>query len=210
MKNYFYPILLSFILFISCEKENIRKEVFAGVYDSTYTFYEYMPDHIIELFSDSLNLYEDGSDSIDINSDNKNDLIIYIRLTSYNSYSEVYNKYIYPYCILEMHNGLEVATKYESYPVGHGITQNQSWVDTLCYNKRIENITNWSGTDNSQLMWIIPPVPVYYSNGCWYDINKTRYVGLRMMIESNYKYGWIKIHGLPSNNIRLISYAFEK
>jgi hypothetical protein len=48
-------------------------------------------------------------------------------------------------------------------------------------------------------------------NGFWYEVTNTEmYIGLRMKINSDYKYGWIKVNALSREKITFLSYAIEK
>jgi hypothetical protein len=57
------------------------------------------------------------------------------------------------------------------------------------------NALNFSGSDN----------------GRWYEVlNPEMYIGIRMKVHSDYKYGWIKVNATSRENIQFLSYAIEK
>ena len=202
---------LIFLLFLSsCKKEDTIQAVTAGIYDSSFTYHEFSPSIKVELTLDTSTDNYLGSDSIDINQDGAYDLIISQRIhipptSGIPSFEQ------FPYCRLILRNGLEVATKIEYYSVGHGQYDDVNWVDTLNYENRIENISDWSGSNVVCTMWAIPPVPYGVSYGPWYfPTNEMKYIGIRMKIGSRYKYGWIKVNEISHEDMLFLGLALEK
>lgn len=211
MKTSIYSIFVFLLFFYSCKKEEYRNPVFAGVYDSSFTFHEFNPPLKVNLKLDSLNNFYIGADSLDINLDGNFDLIIkqrmYLDITKPNYYT--YDTY--PYCLLTFRNGLEFSKKNQYYIQGHGQYGTNVGIDTLNYKNRIDNISEWSGTDTNAAMWLDPDSPRSSSNGVWFYLtNAEKYIGIRMKINSRFKYGWIKVNEVSRENISFISYALEK
>jgi len=210
MKRLLYYPLVFLLIFNSCKKEDDRKAVTAGIYDSTFTYHEFSPPLKVTLQEDTLNKYSFGADSVDINLDGNFDLLISQRITDKNV-SRFDTENNYPFYSLQLKNGLEVATKRENYPQGQGFWNYVDWVDSLHYNTRIDNISEWSDTNTSRAMWLVAPTIFWGSNGCWYDLTDTEmYIGIRMKIDSNYKFGWIKVNEISRENMFFLSFALEK
>jgi hypothetical protein len=198
------------VLLVSCEKEDTRKAVYAGVYDGTFIYHEFVPPFKVTILWDSLNYYGDGKDSIDLNLDGNYDLIISFHLLNYEAYINQYVKNLtFPfYCTLIFKNGLEITTQTESLSVHNYTILSIAWVDTLKYSDRIDNISSWS-TGGAQMWWVYPSYLL--SAGCWSNLsNSEMYIGMRMKNNSQYKYGWIKVNGISRENILFLSYALEK
>lgn len=183
----------------------------AGIYDSTFTFHEFAPPLKVNLKLDILSNFYIGADSLDINSDGDFDLIIKqrmyldkvqpINLTDNNN----------PYCLLTFKNGLEFSTKIEYIYRGQGDVGHKMGIDTLSYKVRIDNISEWSDNIANAAMWLEPSRNYYNSRGNWYYLTDAeKYIGIRMKINSRYKYGWIKVDEISRENISFLSYAIEK
>lgn len=211
MKTITINILILLFFLCACKKEDDRKAVTAGVYDSTFNYHDFNPVFKISLKFDSLSNTNSGADSIDFDLDGNFDLIINQRiLLAANPLSHI-TSVNYPFCRLTLKNGLEVAIKNEIYGIGLGQTSNLDWVDTIQYKGRIDNLSNWSNANTKVWMYVVPPTIYWGSNGCWYNFTNTeRYVGIRMKINSRFKFGWIRVNELSSENILFISYALEE
>ena len=112
-------------------------------------YHEFNPPLKVKLeFNSSLNISY-GIDSIDIDSDGNFDIVINQRtLFDYNP-AYLITGDNFPYCKLTFKDGLEVATKNEIYYIGLGQTNNVDWVDTIQYNSRIDNISDWADPNSS-------------------------------------------------------------
>jgi hypothetical protein len=209
MKTLLYYLFIIILLFSSCLKEDSGKIVTAGIYDTDFIYYEFSPPLKIELTLDTLADNYLGSDSIDINLDEVYDIIISYRIhlppeSGTPSYEH------FPYFRLTLKNSLQVATKVQSYPVGHGQTNDVNWVDTLNYKTLINNNSDWSESDITRTMWAMPPVNTA-PYGPWYNLtNEEKYIGIKMKIDSRCKYGWIKVKVISREDIQFLSFALEK
>jgi hypothetical protein len=202
--------LFFMVLFVSCEKEDTRKAVYAGVYDSTFIYHEFGPSFKVNIQWDSLNYYGDGKDSIDLNLDGNYDVIISIHLQNWDAYINSNDPNPkFPYYKLMPKNGFELTSQIESISIHGNSSVSFIWVDTLKYNERIDNISSWSSYETN--MWDVTYFDNLFSNGCWFTIkNSEMYIGLRMKNNSRYKYGWIKVNGISRENILFLSFALEK
>lgn len=203
---------LIFLLFLSsCKKEDTKREVMAGIYDLSFTYHESSPSLKVILKLDSLKNRYIGVDSLDINSDGKFDLFINQRIPLERINPNYYTIDNFPAFWINMKNGLEVATKIEYYGLGHGQYGNVTWIDTLNYKSRIDNIPDWSDTNVGHSMWSAPPTSWWGSYGCWYNLaDAEKYIAIRIKIGSQYKYGWIKVNEISRENMQFLSYALEK
>jgi len=210
MKKIVIPILIFLLTLNSCTKDD-ETLVFAGDVNLEMFHYEFNPALKIQLQIDSVNNMKYGKDSIDINHDGKYDLFIHQNLfidlieTGGLDYYTYYEK-------LASKNGLEINIKKETYYIGLGQTRDFDWVDTLKYEDKINSKDNWSDPNNTgyKFMWALPARPTM-SNGCWFDnLDNERYIGIRMKINSEYKYGWVKVNQDSDRNIEIQSYAIEK
>lgn len=210
MKTLFKCLLIFLVIFYSCKKEKSRELVFAGIHDAGFIHYEFSTPLKVKLTLDSLTDNYKGKDSIDINLDGVYDLIISQRIhfpppTGIPSWEQ------FPYYRLILKNGLEVATKLEKYPVGHGQYDEVNWVQSLNYESRIDNISEWSDTNTTYTMWAIPPISYGVSYGPWYNLtNVVKFIGIRMKIGPHYKYGWIEVSEISHEDISFVSYALER
>jgi len=211
MKTSWYYFFIFLLFLYSCKKGDDREPVLAGIYDSSLTFHEFSPPFKVNLKLDTLNNFYVGNDSMDINLDGNFDLIIKQRMYLDIKKPNYYTYDTYPYCLLRFKNGLQFSTKIQHYPQGHGQFGTDVGIDTLNYNNRIDNISDWSGTVTNTAMWLDPSSSLVSSSGVWFYLaNTEKYIGLRMKINSHYKFGWIKVKQISRENITFISYALEK
>ena len=210
MKTFIKYIPVYLLLIISCDKEIFRKNVVAGVHDDSFVFVKFTPSFKLNLILDSITKYYNGTDSIDINLDGNFDIVVSQRIETEESISRIGTQDYFPYCWLKFKNGFEVATKTETWVVPHGQIKSVSWIDTINYEGRIDDISGWF-SDRYRHMWVVPPGSHEGSYGCWYNLtNEEKYIGIRMETDSKYKFGWIKVNQSSRDNIEFISYAIEK
>lgn len=209
MKTLLYISFIIMFIFSSCSKENTVKMVSAGIYDADFIYNEFSPPLKVDLKLDTITDNYIGIDSIDINMDGVSDIIISHRLhlppeSGTPSYEH------FPYFRLSLKNGLQVVTKIQSYSVGHGSNSDVNWIDTLNYNTLINNNSDWSEDDVSIMMWARPPVGSA-PYGPWYNLtNEEMYIGIKMKIDSQCKYGWIRVKVISNEDISFLSFALEK
>ncbi|MCG6191510.1 hypothetical protein [Maribellus maritimus] len=209
MKTLSYLFFITLFIFSSCSKVDTGKIIIAGTYDSDLLYYEFSPPLKVELSLDTLTDNYIGEDSIDINQDGVYDIIISHRIhLPPKSGTPSYDHF--PFYRLTLKNGLQVATKLQSYPVGHGQLNDVNWVDALSYKTRIDTWSDWSENNETRTMWAIPPVSTA-PYGPWYNLtNEEKYIGIRMKIDSRFKYGWIKVNVISREDMQFLSYALEK
>jgi hypothetical protein len=211
MKTFAYFIIVILVFLFACKKEEDKSPVLAGVYDSSFIFNEFNPPLKVNLKLDAQKKFYVGTDSLDIDLDGNFDLIIKQRLYLDIAKPQYYTYETYPYCLLTFRNGLEFSKKIQYYIQGHGTYGTNVGIDTLNYENRIDTISEWSGTVTNTAMWIEPTSSLVSSNGVWYYLtNSEKYIGIRMNINSRFKYGWIKVNQISRENISFISYALEK
>jgi len=209
MKNLLYYLFIFLFIFSSCSKDDNEKIVTAGIYDTDFINNEFSPPLKVDLKLDTITDNYFWNDSIDINQDGIYELFISHRIhLPPESESPSYEHY--PYFSLTSKNGLQVALKIDYYSLGHGQVREITFVDTLNYNMRIDNISDWS---ESSRMWWVPPInaPGTLPYGTWYNLtNEEKYIGIKMKIDSRYKYGWIKVKVISREDIQFLSFALEK
>jgi hypothetical protein len=210
MKNYILLILCLLQILGSCRKDEPQNPILAGEFDTNFIFYQFATPLIVELKYDSATNYYSGTDSIDVNLDGNYDLIINQHLQIPHLTDHPTNK-LFPYYKLTPKNSLEIALNIQAYPAGSGTYKTVGWIASLNQKDRIDNIANWSESTRFHYLWCNPPDIFVSYNGFWYDVtNPEMYIGMRMKIDSVYKYGWIKVDALSRENMAFLSYAIEK
>jgi hypothetical protein len=208
--------ILFFLILSSCSKdeiEEITSTVFAGISNDSMFCHEFNPPWQITLQTDTLKNINYGIDSIDINSDSRYDIAISQRIfldwnDNFNrAYLEEYN---YPFTRLIPRNGLEVAIKRHKVSMPHDNSHVETWVDTLSFNYPINNKMDWSGANSFYTMWCVTSSLYQGTYGTWFYVKEEeRFIGIRMKMQSEYKFGWIKINQKSRNNLEILSYAIE-
>lgn len=194
----------------SCNKEDPQNPVMAGEHDTNFVFHQFPTPLSIDLQYDSLINYYSGIDSIDVNLDGSYDLII-SQLLQIPHLTDFPTNKVFPHCNLTPKNGLELALNIRSYGAGFGYFETIKWVESIISQDRIDKISDWSTSVESQYMWSNALNSSGSDNGRWYQVlNPEMYIGLRMKIHSDYKYGWIKVDATSRENIQFLSYAIEK
>ena len=210
MKKYILLILSLLLILSSCREEKPQNPVMAGEYSTDFIFYQFYTPLTVELKYDSTTNYYSGTDSIDVNLDGNYDLIIKQHL-QIPHLSDTPTNQLFPYCKLTPKNGLELAVNIQAYPAGFGTYKTVEWVDSINFQERIDEISDWSESSKSRYMWSNAPDSFVFYNGFWYEVtNSEMYIGLRMKINSDYKYGWIKVKVISREDMRFLSYALEK
>jgi hypothetical protein len=208
--------ILFFLILSSCKKdeiEEITSPVFAGVYNDSMLFHEINPPLQIKLETDTLQNIQYGIDSIDIDLNGSFDIFISQRI--YLDWTDNFNKayleeYNYPFTRLIFRNGLEVATKRHKVSMPHDNSHVEIWVDTLSFSYPIYNKMDWSGANSFYNMWCITSSMYQGTYGTWFYIkDEERFIGIRMKMQSEYKYGWVKINQKSRENLEILSYAIE-
>jgi len=205
--------LLGFIVCFStsCRKDktNPPKEVFAGMYDDDFLYREFKPPLEINFVWDSLNLYGFGTDSIDFDMDGQFDLLIRASILNKDSLHLLTGMpNPFPHYRLDLRNDLQIAFYWETFYVGLGQTSATDFADTLSYQQRIDQLTNWDITPfNSQTMWTENPAGgLEPSFGGWYYAKNTMYLG----IKHNDRLGWIEVDNTDNYHPRFMRYAIVK
>jgi len=212
MKTLLHYLFIILLIFSSCSKDDTGKIVTAGNYDSGFIYHEFSPPLKVKLILDPITDNYFWKDSIDINQDGSYDLIINQRIhlpaeTGTPTWEH------FPYLRLILKNGIQVATKIESYPVGMGQYNQVGWVAPLNYETLINNDLVWSESVITKSMWAVPPIGTSGSapSGAWYYLtNEEKYIGIKMKIGSRFKYGWIKVKVISPEDIQFLNYAIEK
>lgn len=200
------PLFLSLALFffINCSKDEYRKPVNAGIYDSSYFFREFSPPFKINIIWDSSTFIGKGSDSIDINLDGEYDLIFNSQVVDIYKYK---GGFIYENCNIDFKNGFGTVSKKFYIPQGQGSYTSVTWIDTLQYKTQIQRLNSWGSKVS---LWSIIPMG-FAPLSPWYETsNPYLYIGLRRIVGNNVKYGWILADGTTKKEVKILSYAFEK
>lgn len=209
---------LIFTSFITCNDEFQNTNlVLAGMYDSSYIYYEYLPPLTVKTELNITTGFYEGTDSIDLNLDGNFDLIISLRLHPNDTLYEKGKSLYYPTCRMLLKNGFEVAVKKMNYSCGHGYCNWADFIATFEYGSDVVNSSEWSGSDNNQTLWNIFPAGVGYSfPGGWWSFVKSEdmYIGFRHKHNGPkntfyYYYGWIRVNALVHQNMTFTSYAME-
>jgi len=194
----------------SCEKEEKKAPVYAGIVKDDLLYVELNPPLQVTTYYDTANFFHYGVDSLDMNKDGIFDIVISVGYMEGDS-AITPTLAIYPHTSLNVRDSIQFATEIEYYPMGLGTFGKIYWIDTLSYNNRIDDFKTWQADYSHQFMWVVPPAFLWGSNGTWYNLGNTeKYVGVRMKIGNKYKYGWIKVKVITRNEMQFISYAIQK
>lgn len=197
---------------VSCKKDPVsepndspKSEVYAGVYDSSFSYHEFMPPHEISIVWDNKGLYGAGHDTLDLDSNGTPDLFIALYTLNQDSLHLITGMpNPYPSCVLHGENGLEIALYSESYATGLGQTATAIFADRLDFNERIDEISDWKKVLK---MWSENPggagMPPF---GDWYNASAESYLAFRM--DGN-KFGWIEVDASDAQDPKFIRYAFQ-
>lgn len=212
MKTLFQTLFIILIIFSSCSKDDTGNTISAGIADSNFIYHEFAPPLKVNLLLDPISDNYFWKDSIDVNQDGVYDLVINQRIHLPKE-SGTPSWEHFPYLQLILKTGIQVATKTESYPVGMGQYNETYWVAPLNYESLINNDLDWSGSDKIKSMWAVPPkgTPSTAPSGAWFYLkNEEKYIGIKMKIDSRFKFGWIKVNVNSAEDIQFLSYALEK
>ena len=221
-----FLFLSSFLLFliVSCEKEEDRPSVMAGITNNNMLYFENHPALELQLQTESLGEIKIGIDSIDIDLDGSFDIFINQRV--YLDWTDDFNRTSleesnFPYVGLSLKNNFEVAYRNIPVNVGKGYINYIPMVDTISYESRIDGLRNWhdSKMDNNSYMGFyngsiclcgVAPSP-FWNCGIWYSIkNKVIYLGIIKKNDTGDNLGWIKVKVYSRDKFEISSYAIEK
>lgn len=212
LARFAYCLLIS-VLILSCSKEDAddsnpvgSEAVFAGKYDSSFSYYDFDPDFQIPIVWDSLRLYGGGYDSLDLDSDGHFDLYVTLSLLNPDSMHLMNGlPNPFPFCRVETSGEFECAYYSESYPIGLGQTGTASFVDRLDFEERLDTLSDWRAQGR---MW--QENPGYAGNppfGEWAFAVSTHYIGIK---NAENKYGWIEVDASDPENLSFLSCAFQE
>lgn len=204
-------LLLPFVLLVSCNKDEDEKpDVYTGVVNEEMYQQVLNPPLQLQMYLDTSSHYYFGADSLDLDGNGSTDLKL---VTSYGEQAALRSPgQLYDHFTLHLSNGFELATNLEKYGVGLGQTATATWVDTLSYNKKINDRPSWSESTNMIAMWAVPPDYVVFwgSDGPWYALtNQTKFIAIRKKSGSEYKYGWVEIIENSRYDLRVNAFAVE-
>lgn len=211
MKDLLYCLLLILFLLPACQEDEPAAIVLAGVYDSRMLYHELNPALELTLTEDALLQVAYGEDSLDLNQDGSFDVIISGRIPLDYKYNKTTTNDTYPFFRLYLKNTVEVAYEKETYYIGLGQTSSTQWIDTIAYKENVRNITTWTESNIYRFMWVDPPTIFWGTDGPWFNlVNSERYIAIRQLSGSHYRYGWIKVKEASREKIAIASYALEK
>ena len=216
-KLLFFNIIWLFI-FGSCDKEEYRTSVRAGIVNTNMLYHEYNTPLKVQFQTDSLIGMKYGTDSIDIDLDGNFDVQISQKICLGCDHSDI-NDDNFPYVGLVLKNDFDVAYKDVVVYTGLGTTYTIKMVDALLYETRIDKIDNWHNSndtyyfsyENGQFwLWGDPPSP-FWCYGPWNElVNSEMYIGIRKRIVTDYKLGWIRLMIYSKDDFEIIGYAIEE
>lgn len=218
MKKAFYQISVIIgigLTFISCNKDTVpnvdennasaNTEVYAGIYDSTFSYQELGTPLEINMSWDAQNLYGVGNDSLDIDADGSYDLRFTLNLLNEDSLHLVSGfPNPFPSCFVTSSNGYEVASYEEVFYIGLGQTSTATFADRLDLNERLDLLPEW---ETNLKMWGENPggagTPPF---GDWYSATSQNYLAIRL---NDDKFGWLEVDASNAKNPKFISFAIQ-
>ena len=213
--NHITLLIVIGLNFVSCNKDTVptieedgiseNTQVYAGVYDSTFSYHQFTTPLEIAMTWDTQNLYGIGYDSLDIDSDGDFDLIFTLNLLNEDSIHLI-SGMPNPFPSLHVHsnNGFKVASYDEVFYIGLGQTATATFADRLDLNERIDIISDW---DTDLKMWgenpggaMMPPF------GDWYSATSQNYLAIRL---NDDKYGWVEVDASNSKNPKFTGFSIQ-
>lgn len=216
MKKSIYQITLLIILglaIVSCNKDTVpitdednqsaNTEVYAGVYDSTFSYHQLATPLEISIAWDTQNLYGTGYDSLDIDLDGDFDLIFTLNLLNEDSIHLISGTpNPFPFLHVQSNNGFKVASYDEVFYIGLGQTATATYADRLDLNERIDALTDWS--INLKVWGENPGGAMMPPFGDWYSANSQNYLAIKL---NDDKYGWVEVDASNPKNPKFSSFA---
>jgi hypothetical protein len=206
---------LMFLISYSCKKKTDPPideiSCKAGIYDNNYNYVELESFPDLNMMWDTQNLYASGSDSIDLDNDGLNDLILSM------SYYETDSAHLiigypnpFPGFRVTAKNGFQLNCMHDIAYHGMGASSTYYFPDTLSYGNDVKTAAYWK----SGSFWQENPIPTQLTFGPWYNASKVYFMGFRKAISTGfgayYKYGWVKIDCTNRYEPVFISYAIAK
>lgn len=215
-------LLFALMAFSSCTKEveEIETEqispspdstgIHAGLYDSTFVFYDIEPDYVIPLIWDTLNLYASGTGSVDVDLNGSPDL--FFQATSFNWDSLHLVTGSTPdqmsMCSVNTSQEFEVGLQTLVYTIAvGGHTATADYVRRYDHAEWIDSISHW---DSDEVMWTENP----YGNwtvgirpiGYWGLAETIHYMAIR---KNGQKLGWLEIDATDRDSVLVKSCAIK-
>ena len=212
MRSTKFIVLIFILTLFSCRKDvalvpenNWGTPVYAGVYDSSYYYFEYSTPLELTVVWDSQNLYGLGADSIDLNNDSLYDCYIEMSLVNSDS-SHLITGYPdpFPHLILELNNDLKILSYYKFVYTGGGTGYKLNYVKDLDYGVRVDTLIDYYNYTFNEMWREIPMNISYYSD--MYSIHDTTYMALKFDTD---KFGWIKVDMTVPKNPKFLSVAVQ-
>ena len=215
MLRILFMFLAFLLILLSCKKKNDQptEEVSckAGVHDENYIYVELASFPDFNMMWDIQNLYASGKDSIDLDADGLNDIVLSMNYYDTDS-AHLISGFPYPFpgFHITAKNGFQVNCMYDIAYHGMGASTTSYFPDTLAYGQDVTVADYWK----SGSFWQENPIPVQLTFGPWYNVDKIYYLGFRkkqMLGQvAFYKYGWIKVDCTNRYEPVFLSYAVMK
>jgi hypothetical protein len=190
MSKFYFLFAISMVLFSSCQKDIEKNGIAIGVSDKDVRINNINPDTLLQY------LYE-SQYSIDLNSDNVDDIVIYHRKVLGMASQRAFSIWI------------NIETKNSDV----SILVDSVYPKVLDYGNKIKlgdnfkngNFTILNSTDTTSLDQFPIPQPSYVTMGLWKNQDK-KYIGIKYKD----RLGWIEI-GVPDLfSIKIYEYALSK
>lgn len=203
-----YSLLISVsLLLLSCKKKEIiepeRKSIKIGVVDDSYHYHEYVNPVLLQYTdTDSTINAKIGIDSLDVDLDG----IIDFQLKSHDQLDAAVQKSaLYFYRLIPVGDfqiSYFLKTYYAKYKNFSERYANKFVTGDLLYYEEF----HWDSIYTS--LWCghtQAPIP----RGPWNTITGVYQIGIRKLVGNSYKYGWITLNIVSSNEIYFVNYALQ-
>lgn len=211
LKTWTVVTLMLAALLIACKKETVEPEpmatVFAGVFDTTFGYYQHPGNTVMEVTWDSLNLYGRAEDSVDLDLNGSFDLYFEVVRFNFDSIHLLNGPSYplnYPKCVVRSSTEYEFSMYKVNYGTGHGQVGQYWYVGRLDANDPVDTRAYWSR--EAELWTSFPPSLFAPPGSAWFQADGSDFIAIK---RGEYQYGWVEIDASDRNNPIVKSFAIQ-
>lgn len=203
--------LVLIALLMACKKETVEPEpmatVFAGVYDSTFSYYQHPGNTVMEITWDSLNLYGRAEDSVDLDLNGSFDLYFEVLRFNFDSIHLLNGPSYplnYPKCVVQSSTEYEFSMDKVVHGMAHGQVGHYWYVGRLDANDPVDTRGYWSR--GAELWTSFPPSSSAPPGSAWFQADGSDFIAIK---RGENQYGWLEIDASDRYNPIVKSFAIQ-